>query len=350
MPTAARVALATWLSALLVAVLVSDAQGIVTVGVSDAFGAPGGTANVTVSVNGGNGEPVAVGLDLFFDASGLDIATTDCVIASRLAATHTLAVFLPVDPAPPGQRRLRLLVVDPSPPSTSFTDGDIATCTFSIAPGTMLGTIFPLTFDPERLQVVDASVPPMALDSIGADGSITVGEGLATLCPGAPRDGCRSSIKSLLVIKNKSKDKKDTITWKWVKGAATTRGELADPTSTASYALCVYASDALVMSIEVGPSATLWKAIKQKGFKYEDKTNAVNGVGAAVLKAGKTGKAKAVMKGKGASLPDLALDSLLTPIRAQLINSSTGVCLESSYDAGAIIKQSRKKLKAKLGP
>src|SRR5262249_50974878 len=159
---------------------------------------------------------------------------------------HSLATFLPADPSPPGQRRLRLLVIDLRAPSDPISDGDIASCTFSIAAGTALGTIFPLTFDPDRLQVVDGGIPPMELESSGSDGSITAGEGLATLCPGAPRDSCRSSVKSLLVIKNKSKDKKDTLVWKWVNGAATSRDELADPTATASYTLCVYANDALV--------------------------------------------------------------------------------------------------------
>lgn len=347
MPTAARLAAAVMLAALLVGMRVSDAQGIVTVTVSDTFGAPGGTATVMIGVNDGNGDVLAVGLDLFFDAADLDIDIVDCTVAARLAATHTLAVFLPGEPPPPGQRRLRLALLDLSVPFTPFTDGAIATCTFSLAPGAGLGTTYPLSLDPTRLEVVDSQIPPMILESRGEDGSITVGEALATLCPATPRSGCRTAKRSLLVIQNKPKDKKDTLTWKWVKGAATNRDELAEPTATTTYGLCLYADDAFLMSLQVPPSAALWKPIKAKGFEYKDKGGTANGVIKGVLKAGKTGKAKAVVKGKGDALPDLDLVNVATPIRAQLFNTETGLCLEANYDASDIIKRSAKKLKAK---
>src|SRR6185369_13825857 len=54
--------------------------------------------------------------------------------------------------------------------------------------------------------------------------------------------GCKSAAKSLLLLKNNtSDDSKDKLTWKWLKGADTTLGELGSPTSTTDYTLCLYA-------------------------------------------------------------------------------------------------------------
>lgn len=350
MPTAARAALVGSLSALVVGALTANAHAVVSVAVSDAFATPGTSATVAIAVSGGNGKILDVALDVLFDEAGLDITTADCTIAPRLTGTHTLVVFLPSDPAPPGEARLRLGLFDTMLPLDTFADGEIATCTFSIDPGVALGAVFPLTLDPAHLEVIDASTPPRLLDSMGTDGSITAGEGLATLCPGTPRAGCRSASKTLLVITDKSADKKDKLTWKWIKGAATTRAEFADPTTFASYGLCIYAGDALRLTFEIGPSSTSWKAIKHKGFKYLDKSGAVEGLTKVVLKSGAEGKAKAVVTGKGVNLPDLGLGSLPTPIRAQLFNSSSGVCWEGIYDDAAVIKNSAKKLKAKVSP
>jgi hypothetical protein len=138
----------------------------------------------------------------------------------------------------------------------------------------------------------------------------------------------------LLLIKNKADNSKDKLIWKWLKGAATTTAEFADPTATADYALCIYAgtTDTLRAQIHIPPSNTKWKATGTKGFKYKDATGVDDGTRKVVLKSGTAGKSKALLKGKGVNLPDpLDMGPLGTPVTAQLLNYQSGVCWETNF-------------------
>ena len=110
------------------------------------------------------------------------------------------------------------------------------------------------------------------------------------------------------MLKNKSPDSKDKLTWKWIKGAATTLADLKDPTATADYALCIYAgtTNALVAALNVPPGAH-WSTLGTKGYKYKDPTESQAGVQKIILKSGTAGKSKALVKGKGTNLPDPTL-------------------------------------------
>src|SRR6185295_20164617 len=62
-------------------------------------------------------------------------------------------------------------------------------------------------------------------------------------CPPLPYDGCRTPtvpLKSLLQIKNNADDTKDSVLWKWKKGADTPFSALGDPRATDAYSFCVY--------------------------------------------------------------------------------------------------------------
>ena len=50
----------------------------------------------------------------------------------------------------------------------------------------------------------------------------------------APRAGCLGAQKSILFIKQKGGGTKDKLIWKWLKGAAVTQMQLADPTATSA--------------------------------------------------------------------------------------------------------------------
>ncbi len=67
----------------------------------------------------------------------------------------------------------------------------------------------------------------------------------------------------------------------------------------------------------------------------------------ALVKGGGAGKSKALVKGKGANLPDPALGSLAFPVTAQLLNTSSGDCLEASYTAGNVVSSGSSVFKAK---
>lgn len=146
---------------------------------------------------------------------------------------------------------------------------------------------------------------------------------------------CRTAAKSLLVIKDKVDSNKDKLIWKWIKGATTLLSEFADPSTTATYALCFYAGPtaSLIGDLDVPPDSAKWTAISSKGFKYKDKMGTADGVTKIILKGSLSNKSKALLKGKGLGLPDFTLPILPgdLPVIVQLRNSQTGVCWESEF-------------------
>ncbi len=164
-----------------------------------------------------------------------------------------------------------------------------------------------------------------------------------------PATGCRTALKSLLLWKDKDDNAKDKLVWKWIKGQATNQPEYGDPTDSTDYALCIYAGTtaAYVVGVNVPASGTLWSALSDKGYKYKDGAGANDGVQTALVKGSDQPKSKALVKGKGAGLPDPTLGDLPAPITAQLINSTTSVCWESQFDDGDILNNTADMLKAK---
>jgi cysteine-rich repeat protein len=166
-------------------------------------------------------------------------------------------------------------------------------------------------------------------------------------CLLAPRSGCRSALKSLLVIKDVDDDSKDKLIWKWSKGEATEQADFGDPTAATYYEFCVYAgtATALVADAQVtGP----WSAIGTTGYKYSVPSGLPSGIQKAILKGGDAGRAKAKVKGKGTNLPDRSEMpmGLPLPVTAQLI-SSDAACFESSFDAADVIKNDSEQFKFK---
>jgi predicted esterase len=159
----------------------------------------------------------------------------------------------------------------------------------------------------------------------------------------APAVSCRTAAKSVFTMKhNPSKGAKDSLIWRWLKGAATTPTDLGLPTGTTNYALCVYAGTA-VATVAL-PAGAKWRAAGTKGFKFTDPTGTPDGAQKALLKSGAAGKAKALVAAKGANLPDGLVPALPLPVTVQLM-STTSTCFETVY--GTAIKNDAKEFKAK---
>jgi hypothetical protein len=154
---------------------------------------------------------------------------------------------------------------------------------------------------------------------------------------GCPQNAvaCRTAQKSMLIIKDKADDAKDKLIWKWIKGANTSQEEFGDPTTTANYALCFYSGPmaSLVGGAEVPASGTKWSAIGAKGYKYKDTNGAEDGIRKVLVKGSTNNKSKALVKGKGALLPDFMLPVAPgdLPLIVQLRNNSSGICWEGSF-------------------
>jgi hypothetical protein len=160
----------------------------------------------------------------------------------------------------------------------------------------------------------------------------TCDESSATCPPtacGTIRPTCRSAAKSMLLIRNDTDDTKDRLIWKWLRGEPTTQAEFADPTASTEYALCVYAGidQTLVDETRMPPTPGLWVPLGTSGFRYSDPSSSSYGIGKVILKGSTANKSKALVKGRGTSLPDpLQSGALPLPVVAQLVNTSNGLC------------------------
>lgn len=157
--------------------------------------------------------------------------------------------------------------------------------------------------------------------------------------------GCLTSTKALFLVKNSQDDAKDKLLWKWIKGAAVSQSQLADPTGGTGYALCVYAGPANALVADAAlPAGAGWSAIGNAGYKF--KGTSPDGLGKVLLKGGAGGKSKAQAKGKGAALPDPALP-LAYPVTVQLRKDGSPLCLESAFTTADEVKNDTKQFKAK---
>jgi hypothetical protein len=186
-----------------------------------------------------------------------------------------------------------------------------------------------------------------ACDEIN-DQCVTVG------CGAAPLNGCRTAAKSILLYKNKSPDKRDKLIYKWIKGQTSTQADFADPINSAQYDLCLYAgtSAALIYEANVPPSASKWKTLSDKGFKYKDSNLSEDGTQRIVLKGRDGNKSKLLWKGKGDNLPEAAPSSLPIamgdfPVVVQVINNDNGMCFETTFDAADVKKNEVDQLRLK---
>lgn len=213
-------------------------------------------------------------------------------------------------------------------------DEDTGIFFVQLAPG---ASNLALTVDPFTPADPSASFRVDAIDQgLPATGTVVVTDGAGNTCQAeitlgspcglAPASGCRSAGKSKLLIKGGSKPK---LLWKWLKGAATAVGDFGQPPSSANYALCVYAgTTSAILDLPAGPA---WRAAGTQGFTYKDKAGLSDGVQVAKLKAGASGKAKVLVKAKGAHLPPALAPALDLPVTVQLVNDVNDVCFESSY-------------------
>jgi len=158
--------------------------------------------------------------------------------------------------------------------------------------------------------------------------------------------GCKAAGKSLLLLKNNTTDdSKDKLVWKWLKGAATALGEFGDPTSTNNYNLCLYAGTSSA-SVKI-PAGASWQTAGVTGYKFKDPSGTPDGAQKGLLKSGAAGKAKSLVKGKGANLPDSLVPMLPLPVTVQLISDENSACFEAVYILGNVKKNDAKQFKAK---
>jgi hypothetical protein len=176
------------------------------------------------------------------------------------------------------------------------------------------------------------------------------------LCGATPIAACRQSTqagKSLLLLRAGASEK---LQFKWIKGATTAIADFGDPTTAQTYTFCVYdetaGAAALKLQALLPPGGDCagkpcWKSTG-KGFLYKDKNAAADGIQLLNLKSGADGKAKIILKGKGANLhlPALPLAQDHAVIAQLKNNRGPGECWEARF-SGVPKKNDASQFKAK---
>ncbi|HSP96575.1 MAG TPA: hypothetical protein VL049_04945 [Candidatus Dormibacteraeota bacterium] len=132
-----------------------------------------------------------------------------------------------------------------------------------------------------------------------------------------------------MLIKSATADSRHKLLWKWIRGAALNQTDLADPTGSAEYALCMDAgpTNAPIASAALPPGSS-WRPIGATGHKF--KGASPDGMSLALLRAAPRGKSKALVEGEGAALRDPTLP-LSYPVTVQLKKNGSSLCVESTF-------------------
>jgi hypothetical protein len=178
-------------------------------------------------------------------------------------------------------------------------------------------------------------------------------------CPSTPDAGCTSGFAKSMLLAKDAPAGKEKLLVKMVGGPALTQTDFGDPLDAGGteYRLCVYAGTALATTLDLARAgdtcgaAPCWKAIggappNGVGYQFKDGAAASDGVLQVLYKAGAAGKSKAIVKGKGANLPDGIAGGLqsATAVTVQLHGSDAPQCL--SVTAITIKKQTATLFKA----
>lgn len=292
-------------------------------------------------------EAIAYGaglLQVFADAVGapLPTATTTntptitatATLASTATATHT-ASGTPTNTLVPTATRTASFTVTATPSNTgtsTFTATRTATRTWTAS------------------ATVTATPTPSVTATSSATPSVTPTPTATPLCAATPRSDCTAPLfpeRAKFQMRDGEPGFRDKLLWRWSKGNASL-SQFGTPQSTTEYALCIYDSVAgvpgLVQSASVPPGGTCagvpcWKPLS-RGFKYKNLSGTPDGLTQVLLKEGQEGRAKFIVKGKGAELAfptplSLAQHRAQDPaVTVQLVNS-VGFCWDATFSAPA---------------
>jgi len=219
-----------------------------------------------------------------------------------------------------------------------------------------------------RIKTKPADGPPAALVKRTIDWSTVVenpgGARAAISCAAAPVVPCRQPVdggKGSLEIRDRNNDRRDSLVWRWKRGAETNTADFGDMLRDHGLAVCLYdesgIAPALVFDamVDIGTKCTrgskekpCWRGLGaprgSRGFRYRDRAGASGGITSVLLKAGDARKAGVTVTARGEALatPTLPLN---VPLRMQL-QTTTGQCWEDSF-AGTIKKNDSARFKAK---
>ena len=164
----------------------------------------------------------------------------------------------------------------------------------------------------------------------------------APTCAAAPLAGCRASqvpAQTRIWLNDRSVNLRDTIVWKWRRGAASTTADFGDPVHAHGYAMCLYSAGGSLLFHATVPSGgscgarPCWRTAGS-GFHYRNGGATPDGLTKVQLRPGTAGRAGVIVKGRGAHL---GLPSLpLTPPVTVQLQEESGPCWAATFEAGGV--------------
>ncbi|GIW44926.1 MAG: hypothetical protein KatS3mg077_2208 [Candidatus Binatia bacterium] len=154
-------------------------------------------------------------------------------------------------------------------------------------------------------------------------------------CPATPLLGCDAPVRALLLVKDSIiNNGRDLLRLRLVRHVpARARAELGDPTSSATYTICIWDGSGLLAQLQAAPGPK-WIA-GPRGYRYRDPTLAHDGLQGLWVRAGRAGrprKTDVYVRGRGANLPDIALPlSAPVNVTVQVLDSGSGLCFGETF-------------------
>src|SRR5262249_41355481 len=139
-------------------------------------------------------------------------------------------------------------------------------------------------------------------------------------------------------LKDRTPDRSDSITWRWVKGPVTPLSDYGDPLTSDTYTLCLYDAGVLKASA-TAPAGGLCRGLpcwRNLGTKlvYNNRDMSADGARSVKLKEGLiAGRPSITFVAKGDKIVMPPLNSLNGPITVQLQRSGGGPCFGATYSA-----------------
>jgi len=174
----------------------------------------------------------------------------------------------------------------------------------------------------------------------------------ALVCPPAPLDTCRVAASTRLILRHDPTDpSRSLVKWRWTSGQASLRAAFGEPTTTTASAWCLYDEGGLIAQVDVGAGGQCdgdpcWSA-SGTGFRFAAR-GVTGGVRKVLLRADSGDRAKAMLRGAGAALPDVALP-LAGTVVAQWLNDANRVCLEGRFASSTIERNDGERFSAAAG-
>ncbi|HYD50207.1 MAG TPA: hypothetical protein VEB21_17750 [Terriglobales bacterium] len=217
-------------------------------------------------------------------------------------------------------------------------DGDAAKGQVTYLAGHDYSTALPITSNPQTNGIRIFLNALLASDCSSPSGA----------CPATP-DACAAAGKSTLAVKRAAAPAKSKLSWKWSKGeVAASQASFGDPVAGSSnYVLCVYDQDVDVPSLKLQldlagggacGSKPCWKAVRERGWSFRDKSGSQQGLIKLNFKGGIAGKPSLTVAAKGANLPlpEPALPGRYfdqdAAVTIQLHDTTLDRCWSSSFD------------------